>query len=232
MQHIDTSADKKENGLTKVQAIDAYLDSLNHVTSVHIAKILYNILKIDINRISSAGEGRKASLYPPAVMERVRSSLERSGKPVHDAFIMNLEKAEVLDHYLGQHHNSGSGIRAAINMIFGMNIEGIATLAAARIALYSKGQWISKTNKDLVAVYTGKGDIDVEIRPTPYFTEKTGLTNLPENLQELLQNLGFSFHEEKGAYYYCNPEGESVPDDFKTKTMNTIMNGMSGYASL
>jgi hypothetical protein len=233
MQQTDARADRTEiEPLSKIQMIDTYLESLDHVTVDNIANILYDILKIDLHRISASGEGKKAALYPPAVMERVRASLMQAGKSAHNEFIMTLKKAEVLDLYLVQQSNTGSGIRSAINMIFGMNLEGIATLAAAKISLYSKGQWISKTDKDLVAVYTGKGDIDVEIRPTAFFTEKTGQTSLPDVLQELLQEIGFSYHEEKGAYYYCNPSGESVPDEFKKRTMGTIMEGMRGYTSL
>lgn len=135
-----------------------------------------------------------------------------------------LSSREVIDLYLQQSDEKQTGpvIRQLINKIFGVNLEGISALEGAKISLYSKDQWIVHHEKDLFVVHTGIGDIDVKIYPTTYFIEQTGSAALPEDLQQLLLELGYTYNEEIGSYYYSNPTGEAVPDSFKGKTMRAI----------
>ncbi|MFC7370679.1 hypothetical protein ACFQPF_03205 [Fictibacillus iocasae] len=214
----------------KVQIIHDYLNSLDVVNGQHVAGILQEVLSIDIYRISSSGEGKKAASYPAEVMNCVQKALLMDGRDSSAEYIMALEKAEVLDLYLIQQEEcSAKDALRAINMIFGMNVEGIATLETARISLFSKGQWISRTGRDLAAVFTGKGDVDVEIRPTTYFKEITGHSELPDLLQDELKQLGFSYDKSRNGFYYSNPAGVSVPDEFKMKTMSTITKGLEEF---
>ncbi|WLV24640.1 hypothetical protein QR721_13515 [Aciduricibacillus chroicocephali] len=130
----------------------------------------------------------------------------------------------VIDSYLNQckEELTGPVIRGMINRIFGVNLDAISSLEGKRISLYSKGQWIVHNKKDLFVVHTGIRDVDVKIYPTTYFTEQTGLSGLPMDLQQLLMNLGYTYNKENGSYYYINPTGEAVPDQFKGKTMQAI----------
>lgn len=125
----------------------------------------------------------------------------------------------------------GPVVRKMMNQLFGTNLEGIAALSRTRICLFTKGQWIAKKDKDLFAIYTGREDIDVKVIPTDYFIEKTGCHSLPEPLADRLYTLGYRFNEAIGAYYYSNPEGVSVPDDFKSKTIGSIVEVTELYFS-
>lgn len=116
----------------------------------------------------------------------------------------------------------GPLIRKMMNGLFGTNLEGIAALDRTRISLFTKGQWIAKKENDLFAIHTGLDDVDVKIIPTAYFAEQTGCDELPEALAARLHALGYRFTEAIGAYYYSNPEGISVPDDFKSRTIRSI----------
>lgn len=132
--------------------------------------------------------------------------------------------AAAVDLYIDENGEPASGaeVRTLLNRIFGTNLEGISALHQQRISLYSKDQWIVQNEKDLFIVHTGKNDIDVKVIPAPYFIEKTGTEHLPERLQQALGNLGFTYDEQVGAYYYANPSGQSVPDQFKRQTMGAI----------
>ncbi|WP_431802750.1 hypothetical protein [Halobacillus andaensis] len=138
---------------------------------------------------------------------------------------MNLSKIEVLDLYMkaaGKKIN-GPSIRTAINGIFGINLDGISGLEDSGVSLFSKDQWISKNERDLFVVETGLTDVDVWVYPTEYFTEHTGLTGLPKELQEALSAIGFAYNKDVEAFYYSNPTGESVTDAFKKQTLGTII---------
>lgn len=125
----------------------------------------------------------------------------------------------------------GPVIRKMMNQLFGTNLEGIAALSRTRISLFTKGQWIAKKDKDLFAIHTGREDIDVKVIPTAYFAEQTGSDSLPEPLSARLSALGYRFNEAIGAYYYSNPEGVSVPDAFKGKTIGSINEVTDRYFS-
>ncbi|WKA53071.1 hypothetical protein [Planococcus shixiaomingii] len=128
-----------------------------------------------------------------------------------------------IDSYLQQHGiKEGHEIRSMIKQLFGINLTGIAELHQDRISLYSKDQWIVKNNKSLIHVHTGKNDVDVKILPTAYFTEHTGLVELPQTMQDALAPLGYSYHRKEQAYYYSELDGLPVSGEFKVQTMKTI----------
>lgn len=130
-----------------------------------------------------------------------------------------------INHYLAARENAadGPGIRKMMNEIFGTNLEGIAALSRTRISLYSKGQWIARKDGDLFEIHTGFQDVDVKVIPSAFFTVHTGLHKLPDPLEQALGALGYTFNYQISAFYYCNPEGRSVPDHFKRQTVNAII---------
>ena len=131
----------------------------------------------------------------------------------------------VIDYHLHQYDGAitGGEIRKIINEIFGVNLEAISSLEGSRLSLYSKGQWIVQHEKDLFVVHTGAGDVDVKVFPTKYFTEHTGLEELPTDLQDALTGLGYYYNEKMASYYFSNPTGEAVSDAFKGKTIGAIL---------
>ncbi|GAB6991087.1 hypothetical protein [Paenibacillus pini] len=139
---------------------------------------------------------------------------------VEEIFGFNLDPAQ-----LGYNGDpiSGADIRKLINQKFGVNLDGVASLEKAKISLYSKGQWVVRNEHDLITVLTGTGDVDVKVLPTAYFMEQTGIQELPNELQQSLTSLGYSYDEEVGGYYYSNPSGKAVPDAFKGQTIGAIV---------
>lgn len=130
----------------------------------------------------------------------------------------------VIDFYLSQYQfpQTGKEIRQMINLIFGINLDGLSGLVGKGIGLYTKGAWFLRAEDDLFIIHTGTGDVDVKIDPTDYFKQETGLKELPAELQQALSTLGFYNHPQLGSFYYRNPSGEAVPDSFKGQTMGTI----------
>lgn len=130
-----------------------------------------------------------------------------------------------IDHYLATRENAtdGPGIRKMMNELFGTNLEGIAALSRTRISLYSKGQWIARKDGDLFEIHTGFEDVDVKVIPSAFFSMQTGLHKLPAPLEQALGAFGYTFNYQISAFYYCNPEGRSVPDHFKRQTVNAII---------
>jgi hypothetical protein len=129
-----------------------------------------------------------------------------------------------LEYYLDQSKGTltGKEVRTIIKNLFGINLDGISSLAGAKISIYSKEQWITQHDHDLFVVDTPLGDADVRIYPTPLFTKKTGLNRVPTELQQALAVLGYSFDSDNNWCYYCNPTGESVGHEFKVETIETI----------
>jgi hypothetical protein len=120
-----------------------------------------------------------------------------------------------------------------INEVYGINLSGISSLKHSRVSLYAKGQWILQHKTDLFVVHTGEGDKDIKIYPTKYFTEKTGLTDLPFELQENLLNLGMFYQEKDRAFYFKNPKDEAISDIFLGKTLKAVTNVIqNSYAIL
>ena len=110
-----------------------------------------------------------------------------------------------------------------LNQNFGINLLAIDALEQERISLYSKGQWVVQNDRDLFIVYTGSDDVDVKVFPTKYFTEQTGLDVLPSDLQHLLSRIGFHYDKKMQSYYFANPTGQAVSDQFKGQTIGAIV---------
>lgn len=199
------SASKDAKALTKVELMDQRIASTEQIDGPAICAAIREVYGLDLS---------KAPLLDKNFAERVAVAFPGAS---------DLSAAAV-DLYIAENRkpSTGAEVRAVLNHIFGTNLEGISQLHERRISLYSKDQWIVQNKKDLFIVHTGKNDIDVKVIPTPYFIEKTGKKQLPEELQQALDNLGFTYDEQVGAYYYANPSGQSVPDQFKRQTMGAI----------
>ncbi|MDQ0112239.1 hypothetical protein [Paenibacillus harenae] len=152
---------------------------------------------------------------------------------IHQVFKFDLESTPYLptppraaiEAYLEHSGNkvTGAEIRKMINQTFGINLDALSALEGARISLYSKNQWMVQHDKDLFAVHTGTGDIDVSIFPTNYFAEQTGSGELPIELINAFISLGYCCEENKASCYFSNPSGEPVPDAFKGQTIMAII---------
>jgi hypothetical protein len=204
MKKLPSGSLQKERTMTEI--MDCCISSTEEeLDGASVCRIILEVFRMDLN---------KAPLLDKAFAKHVADTPSSAG---------TLSEAAV-DAYIKQHGKCASGaeVRAMLNQLFGTNLEGISALHQQRISLYSKSQWIVQNQGDLFIVHTGKDDIDAQIMPTPYFTEKTGLDRLPEALQQALSGLGYSYNEALGAYYFCNPSGEAVPDIFKRQTMGTI----------
>jgi len=189
--------------MKKAEMMDKYLDSYGkRISSSEICHVVDLMFKINLDETPILSKEKEE-------VDGVSSSIGR----------------EVIDSHLNQYDRdiTGAEIRKIINEIFGVNLEAISSLEGARISLYSKGQWIVQHEKDLFVVYTGASDVDVKVFPTNYFTEQTGLVELPSDLQHALTSIGYYFDEKIDSYYFLNPTGEAVPDAFKGKTIGAIL---------
>ncbi|MGP4069147.1 hypothetical protein [Halobacillus sp. B29] len=207
--------------MSKVEVMDRYLASYGKkVDAKEIPRIVNQIYSIDLERISELGAGNQT--YPDEIIQGVKESLP---KWLDEEDIPSLSKLEVLDLYLASYGKKidGPEIRRVLNQIFGINLDGISSLEGSGVSLFSKDQWISQYDQDLFVVQTGLTDVDVWIYPTDYFTAQTDLEQLPEELQNQLKKLGYRYNEEVGALYYADPDGNSVPDQFKGQTLGTLI---------
>ncbi|WP_281974337.1 hypothetical protein [Halobacillus litoralis] len=219
--------------MNKVEVMDNYLNRTGKkVKPEEIRDIVSQVYGIDLNTISELGAGKQTSAYSDHVFEKVEKGLKAD---VSVATLMSLSKKEIMDLYWAgfEGQMDGADMRRMINEVFGINLEGIANLEGSGVSLFSKEQWISQYERDLFVVHTGFTDVDVWVYPTKYFKEQTGLTELPQQLKNKLRDLGFSYNDEVDGYYYSNPTGESVPDDFKGKTLGAIIGvANEGYSEL
>ncbi|MHC2834622.1 hypothetical protein [Bacillus sp. F9_6S_D1_P_5] len=207
--------EKGLNRVNKVELMDKHLDSYQgKVTSTEICNIVMSIFKFDLTT--------KLVLSKEWIMEEAVSSNKNIAKMAIDSTLARYgEKV------------TGIEIRQLINQIFGINLDAISSLEGARISLFSKDQWVVQDKQDLFVVHTGLGDVDVQIFPTDYFTEQTGLEELPKALQQSLTNFGFSCDEGNGCYYYSNPSGEAIPDAYKGQIIGMILKEIhNSYPSL
>ncbi|MGM0876168.1 MAG: hypothetical protein ACQEWV_15705 [Bacillota bacterium] len=213
------------DGMTKVDVLDKYIEhSEIKITGLMFREAVFQVFGINLNRISEEGEGAKLFIYPNEIMVGVRKALkiEIQSNETDDK-IMSLKKAEVMDLFFDTYNiYIYSDMLRIVNLIYGINLSGISSLEHSRISLFSKSQWIVHNDTDLFVVYTGTGDIDVKVYPTPQYTKLTGLSELPPELHEALLILGFWYQEETGAFYYRNQNGETVPDSFKGQTLSAI----------
>lgn len=194
--------------MKKAEMMDMYLDSYGKkISSSEICHVVDLIFKVNLDEIP--------------IFSKEKEKAAGISSSVGNA----LASREAIDSHLNQCDKeiTGAEIRKIINEIFGVNLDAISSLEGARISLYSKGQWIVQHEKDLFVVYTGASDVDVKVFPTNYFTEQTGLVELPTDLQHSLTSIGYYFDEKIDSYYFLNPTGEAVPDDFKGKTIGAIL---------
>lgn len=222
-----TEADSVIEKMPKTEVMDNYLTSFGKkVKGNEVRQAVEEIFDIDLNYVSEMGYGSKLAIYPAAVMESLRVSLnEEPNSTLQDGRIMDMAKNEVMDRYMKEHDYSLTGAenRILINQIFGVNLAGISTLEHMQLAVSSKGQWIVRSDRDLFVLESSLDDVDVSIYTTPYFNEVTGSDQLPESLKNKLMNLGFTYNEEANLLYYKNPTGESVPDVFKGQVMGILI---------
>ncbi|MGE7919323.1 hypothetical protein ACQKM9_10265 [Viridibacillus sp. NPDC093762] len=194
--------------MKKAEMMDKYFDSYGKkISSSEICHVVDLIFKVNLDEIP--------------ILSKEKEEADGGSSSTGNA----LASREAIDSYLNQYDReiTGAEIRKIINEIFGVNLEAISSLEGARISLYSKGQWVVQHEKDLFVVYSGARDVDVKVVPTNYFTEQTGLVELPTDLQHLLTNIGYYFDEKIDSYYFLNPTGEAVPDAFKGKTIGAIL---------
>ncbi|WP_236015678.1 hypothetical protein [Planococcus soli] len=222
-----TQADGVIETMPKVKVMDYYLASFGKkVKGQEVRLAVEEIFDIDLNYVSKMDYGSKLAIYPPAVMESLRVSLNEEPKStLQDARIMAMTKNQVMDRYIKERDYSltGEESRTLINQIFGVNLSGISNLEYMQIAISSKGQWIVKSDKDLFVLESSLDDVDVSIYTTPYFKSVTGSDQLPESLKNKLANIGFTYNEETNLLYYKNPTGESVPDAFKGQVIGILI---------
>ncbi|MDQ0232526.1 hypothetical protein [Metabacillus malikii] len=220
------NVDELIESLPKMEVLNLYFQHTNQpLTGQHFRKIVYYVFGMDLDYISNEGEGAKLSVYPDEVMDGMRKALNHKQLPTAelDKEIMSLTKAEVMDIYIDYFRvQSHEEVIRILNLIYGVNLRGLSTLENSRITLYTKKQWLFRKTTNLFEIHTGKGDIDVTILPTAYFIENTGINDIPNFLKTQLSDLGFIQLEGKLGLYYSNPNGETVSDQFKLLTINTI----------
>lgn len=193
--------------MTKIDIMDKYLSSLDEkINTSEICKVVYKVFGIDLDTVS---------------MLHTRNTESTNNNDTSNTS----QSRTTIDMYLNHYGKKITGveIRSMLNQIFGINLNAIAELEKERISLYSKGQWVVQNDKDLFIVYTGMDDVDVKVLPTEYFTNKTGLDVLPSELQRLLSSYGYYYDERIQSYYFANPTGEAVSDDFKGQTIAGIV---------
>lgn len=222
-----TVKDDEIASMNKAEVMNRYLSSQGKkVKGNEVRKAVELIFNIDLDFISKQGIGTTVSSYDAAVMEILRLDLGLERDDIsRDQDIMAMKKNHVMDRYskMFGYKLSGPEYRVLINQIYGVNLDGIANLEHAQVAIYSKGQWILKSDQDLIILRSSLDDVEVFVAPTDYYTALTGSTELPASLIVKLASMGFTYDESTNAYYYANPTGESIPDAFKGQTLGTIV---------
>jgi hypothetical protein len=195
---------------TKIKVMDEHIHSLSKVGVDDLFQIVQTIFGFNLDNIpilpTVSGSASK-TLSTTALTSKITNS------------------RAIISSHLNQNNEgvTGEDIRRIINQVFGINLDAISSLAGARISLFSKGHWVLQHEKDLFVVHTLPLDIEVIIYPTPYFSQVTGINELPNQLIHSLVRLGFSFNESIGSYHYKNPSGDPVPDSFKGQTIRSIL---------
>lgn len=222
-----TDLDSQINKMSKVEIMDIYLESFGHkIKGNEVRKAVNEVFGADLNTISKMNYGSKLSSYTLPIMESIRASLNiATDSKKLDAKIMSMTKSEVMDRYIKEHDYSltNNEIRTLINDIFGVNLNGISGLEHAQLSIYSKGQWITQSEKDLFKISSSLDDVSIYVESTDYFKAKTGSNEYPSSLDQKLINLGFIYDDIARNYTYTHPTGESVPDALKTQIIGTVI---------
>jgi len=222
-----TEVDNQINAMKKVEVMDIYMDSFGEkVKGKEVRKVVNEVFGADLNTISKMNYGSKLSSYTLPIMKDIRVSLNVAPDSTElDAKIMKMPKSEVMDRYIkvNDYSLTNNEIRILINDIFGVNLNGISGLEGAQLSIYSKGQWIIQSEKDLFKISSSLDDVSLYIESTDYLEKQTGSSEFPDSLAQKLINLGFTYAEVSGNYTYTHPTGESVPDALKTQTIGTVI---------
>lgn len=200
--HQDQSEQEIDNypmieSMTKVEVMDMYIESLDY-------KLNGEIIRDCIDHIYGIDVSSKF------VFAKKKDPLKTNIELIDDDICS-------MDTQL-----SGSTIRLKINELFGINLDAIDALGRTRVSLFSKGQWIVRNEENLFEVHTGIGDLDVYIVPSHYYKEQTEERELPTEIQTELLALGYSYSPHVDGFYFSNPLGKHVEDDFKKRTMGTL----------
>lgn len=189
--------------MSKVATMDHYLTSQGkEISSSIVCEVVKKVFEIDLEQAPILNKAKAISLH---------LNNELTVKGVIDAYIKHFREKI-----------TGEGLRQFINEVFGVNLTAISALDEARISIYSKNQWIVQNEQDLFIIYTCNKDVDVKILPTNYFKKQTKIEGIPNNLQELLKELGYSYAKNEGSCNYSNPLGKAIADTFKGKTIEIV----------
>lgn len=227
------TADHAVIDLTQAKEMDQILNkNLNNNYGPQVRKAVNKAYGIDINYVSKQGFGNTLSVYHEDIMQPVRKSLNIDGNDASkDARIMDMKKNQVMDRVLrvNKGNLTGAEIRPIINYIFGINLDGISGLEGAQLSIYSKGQWVIREDTDLLVISSNSNDTELYVGITEYFTEVTGETEVPAELSEFLEGLGFTFNQTSNRYEWVSPDGLSAPDPFKGKIINELVGTIISY---
>lgn len=195
--HLENKETYGVETMKKIKVMDKYLSAFEKISTAEICKVVNKVFGIDLETVSS---------------NKMDTSIASQSRMT-------------MDKYLEQCGNriTGEEISNMLNQILGINLHAIDALEQERISLYSKGQWVVQNDRDLFIVYTGIHDVDVKVFPTKYFTEQTGLDVLPSDLQHSLSRIGFHYDKKMQSYYFANPTGQAVSDQFKGQTIGAIV---------
>lgn len=222
-----TELDSQINTLTKIQVMDIYLESFGKkLKGNEVRKAVNDVFNIDLDVVSKNNYGSKLNSYNAPIMEALRVSFNQApNSTLLDKRIMDLPKVEVMDRYIKEkgYALTFNENRELINNIFGVNLTGISGLENGQLSIYSKGQWVIQSNKDLFKISSSLDDVTLYVESTDYYKAQTGSSELPASLLATLINKGFTYDEIAGNYTYTNPTGESVPDADKTQIIGAIM---------
>jgi hypothetical protein len=214
------------NDIPKAEVMDKYLEELNgKKTGPRIRDAVDRIFEIDIDYVSKNNYGNTLSSYEKSIMQDVRASFQLDPESeMRDGQIMELKKNQVMDRVVRQRGDvDGAEARVIINQIFGINLNGISGLEGAQLGIFSKGQWIIKSENDLFIISSSTDDVELYVYATDYYEEKFGTYELPESLKRELERLEFVYDADKKQYTWINPTGESAPDVFKTEAIGYMM---------
>ncbi|WP_088006894.1 hypothetical protein [Indiicoccus explosivorum] len=187
--------------MRKIGEMDAFLDSFPHPAGGdRICRLIRQVFGIDLEQVQLLDRSMAELLDEPT-----------AGKAI------NL--------YMGMYDPpfSGREIRLMLNRLFGINLEGIAALEGERISLYSKGQWMTRSETDLFIIRSGYLDADVSVTPSAYYLERSNAAGLPPALTEALCSMGYTEDQTIQGCYFLSSDGSPVQDVFKGKTIGTVI---------
>jgi hypothetical protein len=209
------------------EVMDKYFQgSGKRLTGPEVREAVERIYRIDVNYVSKMNYGSSLFTYGREIMEPVRISL---GLPIHsherDNEIMRMSKNEVLDRVLKSSgfQMTGWEVRRIINHIYGINLDGISALENSGISIFSKGQWIIRSSRDLFVIASSPDDVEIYVFTAPFYRKYYGQRGIPKTLAQDLEKLEFVYDKTHGHYKWFNPTGESAPDVFKTEAISSLL---------